>query len=374
MRVAIVHDWLVTYAGSERVLEQMLSCYPESDLYAVCDFIGEADRGFLQGRQVQTTGIQRYPFARKFYRAYLPWMPRAVERLDLSTYDLIISSCHAVSKGVRTRPDQLHICMCYTPARYLWDMEDEYLRSAGLTRGLARWVVRRMIERLRAWDLQASRRVDAFIAISGFIAGRIRQCYQRDSVVIYPPVDTEFYRPGTVKEDYYVTASRLVSYKRVGLIVQALAAMPDRRLIVIGDGPEMKKIQRSATANVTILGYQASDVLKDYIQRARAFVFAAEEDFGIVAVEAQACGTPVIAFGKGGATETVRDGLTGIFFGEQTAESIIDAVQRFEGMAFDPQVCRANAMRFAPERFRREFSAFVEQEWQSFCRRKEVHS
>lgn len=374
MKVAIVHDWLITYAGSERVLEQMLSCYPEADLYAVCDFVNESDRGFLHGHQPGTTTIQRYPFARKFYRAYLPWMPRAVERLDLSSYDLIISSCHAVSKGVHTRPDQLHVCMCYTPPRYIWDMEDEYLRSAGLTRGLAARVVRRMIGRLRMWDLQASTRVDAFIAISGFIAGRIKQCYQRDSVVIYPPVDTEFYRPDSDKEDYYVTASRLVPYKRVGLIVQAFAAMPDRRLIVIGDGPEMKKIQRSATPNVTVLGYQASDVLKGYMQRARAFVFAAEEDFGIVPVEAQACGTPVIAFGKGGATETVRDGSTGIFFSEQTVESLTEAVHRFEGMTFDPRGCRANAVRFAPERFRQEFSAFVEHEWQAFCKRKEACS
>lgn len=374
MKVAIVHDWLVTYAGSERVLEQMLACYPEADLYAVCDFVGDADRGFLHGHQVQTTGIQRYPLARKFYRAYLPWMPRAIERLDLSTYDLIISSCHAVSKGVHTRPDQLRICMCYTPARYIWDMEDEYLRSAGLTRGLATWVVRRMIGHLRMWDLQASRGVDAFIAISGFIGGRIKQCYQRESVVIYPPVDTEFYRPGVVKEDYYVTASRLVPYKRVDLIVRAFAAMPDRRLVVIGDGPEMKKIRRNATPNVTLLGYQASEVLVDYMQRARAFVFAAEEDFGIVPVEAQACGTPVIAFGEGGATETVRDGTTGIFFGEQTVESLTEAIYRFETMTFDPGTCRANAVRFAPERFRQEFSAFVENEWQAFCKRKEACS
>ncbi|MFZ2413095.1 MAG: glycosyltransferase [Candidatus Cryosericum sp.] len=371
--MAIVHDWLITYAGSERVLEQMLACYPESDLYAVCDFIPASERSFLQGHSVKTTGIQRFPFARKVYRAYLPWMPRAVERLDLSTYDLVISSCHAVSKGVRTSPGQLHISMCYTPPRYIWDMEDEYLRSAGLTRGLAARVVRRMIGRLRRWDLQASRGVDAFVAISGFIANRIRQCYHRDSAVIYPPVNTEFYRPGAVKEGYYLTASRLVPYKRVDLIVQAFAAMPDRRLIVIGDGPEMRKIRRSATSNVTMLGYQESDALKDYMQRARAFVFAAEEDFGIVPVEAQACGTPVIAYGRGGATETVEDGSTGIFFAEQTVESIMEAVQRFEGMTFDPQACRANAMRFAPERFRVEFSMFVEHEWQLFCSRQGVH-
>lgn len=374
MKVAIVHDWLVTYAGSERVLEQMLSCYPEADLYAVCDFVGDADRGFLQGHRVQTTSIQRLPLAWRFYRMYLPLMPRAVERLDLSAYDLIVSSCHAVSKGVRTRPDQLHICMCYTPARYLWDMEDEYLRSAGLTQGLAARVVRRVIARLRSWDLQASAGVDRFVAISAFIAGRIKQCYQRDSVVIYPPVDTGFYRPGAIKEDFYLTASRLVPYKKIGLIVQAFAAMPDRRLVVIGNGPDMKTISRAATPNVTVLGYQASGVLKDHMQRARAFVFAAEEDFGIVPVEAQACGTPVIAFGKGGITETVRDGSTGIFFGEQTVESIIDAVRRFEELTFDPQACRANAMRFAPERFRQEFSTFVEGEWKAFCRRKEVPS
>jgi glycosyltransferase involved in cell wall biosynthesis len=374
VKVAIVHDWLVTYAGSERVLEQMLLCYPEADLYAVCDFIPASDRGFLSGHQIRTTSIQRYPYARRFYRAYLPWMPRAVERLDLSGYDLVISSCHAVSKGVRTRSDQLHICMCYTPARYIWAMEDEYLRGAGLTRGMAAWAAHHLIRNLRAWDLQASRGVNSFIAISEFIADRIRQCYQRDSLVIYPPVDTEFYRPGGGREGYFLTASRLVSYKHVDLIVQAFAAMPDRHLVVIGDGPEMKKIRRDATPNVIIMGYQPSDVLRDYMQRARAFVFAAEEDFGIVPVEAQACGTPVIAFGKGGATETVRDGVTGVFFGEQTVQSLTEAVHRFEAMTFDPLACRANAVRFAPERFRQEFSAFVEREWQAFCKRKEAAS
>ncbi len=369
MRVAIVHDWLVTYAGSERVLEQMLACYPEADLYAVCDFVDEAERGFLQGHPVRTTSIQRLPLARRFYRAYLPCMPKAVERLDLSAYDLIISSCHAVSKGVRTRQDQLHVCMCYTPPRYLWDMEEAYLRSAGLTTGPAAWAARRGIERLRQWDVQASSGVVSFIAISSFIADRIRQCYQRDSVVVYPPVDTEFYRPGATREDCYVTASRLVSYKQVDLIVRTFAGMPDRRLFVIGDGPEMKKIRRDATPNVQVLGYQPADVLRGYMQRARAFVFAAEEDFGIVPVEAQACGTPVIAFGRGGAAETVQDGTTGIFFEEQTVESLGAAIRRFETMTFDPASCRANAVRFAPERFRQEFTQFVDSQWKAFRRR-----
>jgi glycosyltransferase involved in cell wall biosynthesis len=372
LRIAIVHDWLVTYAGSERVLEQMLSCFPEADLYAVCDSIPAPQRAFLQGHQVRTTCIQRFPLARKHYRAYLPCMPRAIGQLDLSGYDLVISSCHAVSKGVRTSPGQLHVCMCYTPPRYLWDMENEYLRSAGLSSGPAGWTVRGLIDRLRAWDLRASEGVDAFIAISNFVAGRIRKCYGRESTVIYPPVDTEFYTPGGERADYYLTASRLVSYKRIDLIVQTLRALGDRKLVVIGDGPEMNRIRRDAPPNVTVLGYQPSEVLVEYMRQARAFVFAAKEDFGIVLLEAQACGTPVIAFGGGGAMETVKDGTTGIFFPEQTVESLAAAVRRFETMTFDPQACRANAVRFAPERFRQEFSSFVEDQWQAFCKRKEA--
>jgi glycosyltransferase involved in cell wall biosynthesis len=372
VKVAIVHDWLVTYAGSERVLEQMLSCYPEADLYAVCDFIPASERAFLQGHSVKTTGIQRLPFARRFYRAYLPWMPRAVERLDLSGYDLVISSCHAVSKGVRTHAGQLHICMCYTPPRYLWDMEDEYLRGAGLTRGFGRWLVRRMLDRLRAWDLRASKGVGAFVAISHFIAGRIQKCYGRDSIVICPPVDTEFYTPGTTRGDFYVTASRLVSYKRIDLIVQAFAAMPDKRLVVIGDGPDIARIRLLAGPNVQIMGFQRSEVLCDYLQRARAFVFAAEEDFGIAPVEAQACGTPVIAFEKGGISEIVRgldqEDPTGVFFSRQSADSIVDAVHQFEdsGSLIAPAACRVNAERFGVMRFRDEFTQFVEDSWRTF--------
>ena len=374
MRVAIVCDWLVTYAGAERVLEQMLKCYPDADLFAVVDFLPQEQRGFIMDKPVTTTCIQHYPFAHRFYQKYLFRMPIAIEQLDLSAYDLIISSSHAVAKGVITGPAQLHLCYIHTPIRYGWDMQNQYLEESGLTRGLLSWAARRMLFSIRQWDVRTANGVDAFVANSQFIARRVWKVYRREASVIYPPVDVERFTLQEKKEDFYLTASRLTPYKKIDLIVRAFARMPDRRLIVIGDGPEMKKIRRDATPNVTILGYQLSNVLRDYMQRARAFVFAAEEDFGIVPVEAQACGTPVIAFGKGGATETVRDGWTGIFFGEQTAESIIDAVQRFEGMAFDPQVCRANAMRFAPERFRKEFSAFVEGEWEAFCHRKEAHS
>jgi len=374
MRVAIVCDWLITYAGSERVLEQMLKCYPDADLFAVVDFLPRGQRGFIMNKPVTTTSIQHYPFARRLYQKYLFKMPLAVEQLDLSGYDLVISSSHAVAKGVITGPGQLHICYIYTPIRYAWDMQNQYLEESGLTRGLLSWAVRRMLFSIRQWDVRTANGVDAFVADSRFIARRVWKVYRREASVIYPPVDVERFALHEKKEDFYLTASRLTPYKKVSLIVRAFAGMPDRRLIVIGDGPEMKKIRREATPNVTILGYQPSEVLVDYMQRARAFVFAAEEDFGIVPVEAQACGTPVIAFGEGGATETVRDGTTGIFFGEQTVESLTEAVHRFEAMTFDPRGCRANAVRFAPERFRQEFSAFVEHEWQAFCKRKEACS
>jgi glycosyltransferase involved in cell wall biosynthesis len=374
MRIAIVCDWLVTYAGSERVLEQMLKCYPDADLFAVVDFLPQGQRGFIMNKPVTTTCIQHYPFARRLYQKYLFKMPLAIEQLDLSGYELVISNSHAVAKGVITGPNQLHLCYIETPIRYAWDMQNQYLEESGLTRGPLSWMARRMLFSIRQWDARTANSVDAFVANSRFIARRVWKVYRREASVIYPPVDVERFTLQEKKEDFYLTVSRLTPYKKVSLIVQAFAAMPDRRLIVIGDGPEMKKIRRAATSNVTILGYQPSEVLVDYMQRARAFIFAAEEDFGIVPVEAQACGTPVIAFGEGGATETVRDGTTGIFFGEQTVESLTDAVRRFEAMTFDPRACRTNAIRFAPERFRQEFSVFVEQEWQAFCGPTEARS
>jgi glycosyltransferase involved in cell wall biosynthesis len=373
MRIAIVCDWLISYAGSERVLEQMLKCYPDADLFAVVDFVPQGQRGFIMNKPVTTTCIQHYPFARRLYQKYLFKMPLAIEQLDLSGYELIISNSHAVAKGVITGPNQLHLCYIETPIRYAWDMQTQYLEESGLTRGPLSWMARRMLFSIRQWDVRTANGVDTFVANSRFIARRVWKVYRREASVIYPPVDVERFTLREQKEGFYLTASRLTPYKKVDLIVRAFASMPDRRLIVIGDGPGVKKIRREATPNVTLLGFQPSDVLVDYMQRARAFVFAAQEDFGIVPVEAQACGTPVIAFGEGGATETVRDGTTGIFFGEQSVESLIEAVHRFETMTFEPRTCRTNAVRFAPERFRQEFSTFVEGEWQAFCKRREVH-
>jgi len=370
MKTAIIHDWLVTYAGAERVLEEMLQCFPEADLFSLIDFVPAAQRAFLRGKTPTTSFMQKLPRVQSRYRNYLPLMPLAVEQFDLSRYDLIISSSHAVAKGVLTGPDQLHVCMCYSPIRYAWDLQHQYLHESGLTRGLKSWIARLILHYIRLWDCRTANGVDQFIAISGFIARRIAKTYRRDAVIVYPPVDVERFALREKKDYFYVTASRLVPYKKIDLIVEAFSAMPGRSLVVIGDGPDLAKIRAKAGANVRVLGFQDDETLRDHLQRARAFVFAAEEDFGIAPLEAQACGTPVIAYGKGGAAETIvgasgnehsPSSPTGVFFMEQTVRSICAAVERFEATESDflPQACRANALRFAPDRFRDEFKATV---------------
>jgi glycosyltransferase involved in cell wall biosynthesis len=376
VKTAIVHDWLVTYAGAERVLEQMLEVLPDAELFSLIEFVPPAERAFLGGREVRTSFIQRLPWARTRYRSYLPLMPLAVEQFDLSGYDLVISSSYAVAKGVLTGPDQLHICMCYSPMRYVWDLQHQYLREGGLSRGLRSGVTRALLHYVRNWDSRTAQGVDEFIAISQFVSRRIRKVYRRQSVVIYPPVDVARFTPEGTREDYYVTASRLVPYKRVDLLVEAFAGLPDRRLVVIGEGPELPRIRSKAGANVSFLGAQPIPVLRQHLQRARAFVFAAEEDFGIAPVEAQACGTPVIAYGKGGALETVH-GLdhpraTGVFFEEQTVPAVQHAIRQFEQEEhrITPLDCRQNALRFGSDRFRQEFGALVQTRYCAF--RKEL--
>lgn len=368
MKTAIIADWLVTYAGSERVLEQMIACYPDADVFAVVDVVPEASRGFLQGKRPQTTFIQQLPRVGRWYQRYLPLMPLAIEQLDLSGYDLILSSSHAVAKGVIVGPDQLHISYVHSPIRYAWDLQHQYLHESGLDRRMMGWLARWFLHKIRLWDLRTQYGVDAFIANSRFIARRIHRVYGRDATVMYPPVDVDAFSLREVKEDFYLTASRMVPYKRMDLIVEAFAAMPDKRLVVIGDGPDAEKIRAKAASNLTLMGYQSTEVLRDYMQRAKAFVFAAEEDFGIAPVEAQACGTPVIAFGKGGALETVRglgvvsDAPTGVFFDAQTSAAIQAAVRQFEVQydTFVPSQIRQHAERFSVARFRQEYVAFVE--------------
>lgn len=376
-RVAIVHDWLTVYAGAERVLEQMLAVYPDADLYCVCDFLPPAERGFLQGRVPRTSFIQNLPGARKHYRSYLPLMPLAIEQLDLSGYDIVLSSSHAVAKGVLTGPDQLHVSYVHSPMRYAWDMQHQYLRESGLDKGLKGWAARWMLHKLRMWDLRSSFGVDLFLANSRFIARRIRKVYRREASVLHPPVQLDAFAPAAERQDYYVTASRLVPYKRVDLIVEAFAAMPQRRLVVIGDGPEMARLRALAAghANVELLGYRAQSEMARLLSGARAFVFAAEEDFGIAPLEAQASGIPVIAYGKGGALESVRSidtqnpqGATGLFFSEQTVSSLIGAIQRYESVeaAFDSAACRSHAELYGPARFRDALATRVSEAWERF--------
>jgi glycosyltransferase involved in cell wall biosynthesis len=368
-RVAIVHDWLVTYAGAERVLEQIIDCFPDADLFSLVDFV--EDRAFLRGKRATTSFIQRLPFARSRYRAYLPLMPLAIEQLDLSAYDLVISSSHAVSKGVLTGPDQVHVSYVHSPIRYAWDLQHQYLEQSNLARGVRSAFARIVLHYIRNWDIRTANSVDHFIANSEFIARRIKKVYQRDAQVIYPPVDVDAFSLNERKEPFYLTASRMVPYKKIDLIVEAFAGMPDKKLVVIGDGPQMSVIRARAGANVEILGYQPFDVLHEYMRRAKAFVFAAEEDFGIAPVEAQACGTPVIAFGKGGARETVRDASqtrpTGLFFSTQSASAIAAAVREFErnGERFSARDCRANAECFSAAHFRERFIASVDHALQS---------
>ncbi|WP_322041903.1 glycosyltransferase family 4 protein [Paraburkholderia sp. J67] len=363
-RVAIVHDWLVTYAGAERVLEQIIDVFPDADLFSVVDFVDDKDRAFLRGKRATTSFIQRLPKARTRYRAYLPFMPLAIEQLDVSGYDVVISSSHAVAKGVLTGPDQYHISYVHSPIRYAWDLQHQYLQESRLTRGPKSMLARVILHYIRNWDVRTANSVDQFVANSEFIARRIHKVYQRDAAVVYPPVDVDSFELETRKEDFYLTASRLVPYKKIDLIVEAFSRMPDKRLVVIGDGPDMQKVRAKAGPNVEVMGYQPFSVLHDRMRRAKAFVFAAEEDFGISVVEAQACGTPVIAYGKGGALETVRDTgsrPTGLFFDEQRAEAIIAAVETFERdpKRFRAEDCRDNAERFSSAHFRAQFFARV---------------
>ena len=352
MRVAIVHDWLTVYAGAEKALEQILSIFPKADLFSVVDFFPDHLRHHLKGKRAKTTFVQHLPFAKKFYRSYLPFMPIAIEQLDVTDYDLVISSSHAVAKGVITAPGQRHLCYCYSPCRYAWDLQHQYLegKKSPLTRYL--------LHKLRLWDARSANGVDTFMAISHFIAKRIEKCYRRSAEVVYPPVAIDKFPLQEHKNDFYVTASRLVSYKKIDLIVDAFRAMPGRRLIVIGSGPEEKALRKKASANVTFTGHLPHEKLADYLGKARAFVYAALEDFGIAPLEAQACGTTLIAYGAGGVKETCEG--SAYFFEQQSAEAIQLAIENFEEKKpISPWKCRQNAERFSEQRFREEFLKIV---------------
>lgn len=368
MKTALVHDWVVTLGGAERVLESFRHMWPNAPLFTlVCDPQSVERLGFSMDR-VHTSFLQRFPRATKWYTKYAPFYPVAIEGLDLGDYDVILSSSWAAAKGVLVRADQVHVCYCHTPMRFAWEKTHEYTREARLYRGLKGVIGLLMLHYLRLWDLGTANRVDHFVANSYNVARRIWRTYRREAVVVYPPVDVHRFRADRQRDDFFLFVSRLVPYKRVDLVVDAFRRL-DLPLVVIGDGPMAEWVQHRAGGNITYLGRQGDDVVKDYMERCRAFVFAADEDFGIVPVEAQAAGAPVIAFGKGGVLETVVgatghnwETATGLFFDRQAVDSLVEAVKRFVELEkrFVPEAIRANAERFDRARFEREMADVLE--------------
>lgn len=369
MKTAIVHEWLVNYAGSEKVVESFTNIWQDADVFTLVDFLNDEERRIiLKGKKAKTSFIQSLPYAKKRHRKYLPLFPKAIESFDLSKYDLIISSSHSVAKGVRTNKNQLHICYCHSPMRYAWDEADYYLKEANLNSGIKGLVAQSILKYLRKWDLKSADNVDYFIANSNHIAKKIKRIYNRHADVIYPPVDVEKFSLATEKEDFYLTASRLVPYKRIDLIIEAFTRMPDKKLIVIGSGPEKERLKTKAASNISLIGYQEFDSLKSYMQKAKAFVFAAEEDFGIIVVEAMACGTPVIAGNFGGTTESVVDKKTGVLFPNQTVDSIVEAVKNFDVIAksINNSEVRIHSEKFSREIFEKNIKTYVDEKIQLF--------
>jgi glycosyltransferase involved in cell wall biosynthesis len=372
MRIALVHDWLDTWGGGEAVLAELLAVFPGADVYTLVDYLAPDDRARLHAATIVTSLLQHAPGARHWFRYAATLRPQIIERFDLARYDVVVSDSHAIAKGARTGPGQVHVCYCHTPARFAWTMRETYSDRASAGSWWRRPLVERALSRFRDWDRSACTRVDRFVANSRHIAATIARCYGRDADVVYPPVAVERFASAaqecaaTARSDEYITVSRLVPYKRVDVLVEAFRALPDRRLVVIGDGPELQRLQALAVPNVEFAGRQDNAQAARRVAGARAFLFAAEEDFGIAPVEAQAAGTPVIAYGRGGVRESVR-GLdesapTGVFFDTQTPQAVVAAIRTFETSAgrIDAAACRDNAIRFAPARFRAEIARVVD--------------
>jgi glycosyltransferase involved in cell wall biosynthesis len=366
VRVAVVHDWLYVIGGAERVLSEILRCYPQADVFTLFDVLTPSDRGRLGIDRAHTSFLQKMPFIRSHHRLFLPLMPLAIEQFDLSGYDLVISSSYAVAKGILTSPDQVHVSYIHSPIRYAWDMQHSYLRESGYSRGLKSALARFILHHIRMWDIRTAHSADEMIANSAFIARRIRKIYGRTAHVIYPPVVQSLGGSPIARGNHFLAASRLVPYKNMGAIVEAFGLLPDLELTVAGDGPQASRLRALAGPNVSFVGSVTDKELRRLMATARAFIFAAEDDFGIVPVEAMSEGTPVLALARGGVRETVTGSMvrrTGMFFLHPTPEDIAACVRAFinEESTFLPENCRTQASRFSPERFRAEFIAFVDQ-------------
>jgi glycosyltransferase involved in cell wall biosynthesis len=358
MRVAIVHYWLVAMRGGEKVLEALCECFHDADIYTHV-YNPNAVSEVIRQHRVQQTFIASLPRARRYYQKYLPLMPYALEQLDLSGYDLVISSESGPAKGVLTNPETVHVCYCHTPMRYLWSNYHSYKAGA---KPVTKMLMPSLTHALRLWDVASAARVDHFIANSANVANRIQKYYRRDAEVIYPPVDTTSIRPdGKAPDDFYLHVGQLVQYKRVDVVIRAFNKL-GRRLVVIGDGPETQGLRKLAGPTVEIIGWQNSETLARHYSRCRALIFAADEDFGIVPVEAMSAGRPVIAYRRGGALETVNPGVTGLFFDRQEPEALVGAVERFEEIEpnFDSRRISASAQAFSREVFKNRITASID--------------
>jgi glycosyltransferase involved in cell wall biosynthesis len=359
MKLAIIHEWLNIYGGSERLLAEILGLYPQADLHALIhnrqNLIGTP----LEGRHVNTSFLQNIPRVEHLYRGLLPLMPFAIERMDVRKYDVVLSISHAVAHGIKTNKDQIHVSYVCTPMRYAWHLQDDYLHLHRLDKPLIGAAARLTLSLLRHWDRESALRADHLLAISHWTAQKIQQAWGREAQVMYPPVDVERFSPAREREDFYIHVSRLVPYKMTAEIIRAFNELK-LPLVVIGDGPEMPRLQKLAKGNIKLVGYQSDEVVTDLLNRAKAFVYMAVEDFGIAMVEAQAAGCPVIAYGKGGAVEIVKDAETGLLFQEQSSRSLNEAVLRFQKIRFNSKAASSNAARFSSQRFREEFLAYME--------------
>ncbi len=359
MKIALLHDWIIDIGGSEKVFKELCEIFKSADIYTILYNQESLKKLGVENRKIYASVVQKFPFSKKLYRNYSFIYPFIVEQFDLSKYDLIISSSHAFIKGVLKQSSQIHISYCHTPIRYAWDLYFDYMKTLNpITKALSTY----FLHKIRIWDYISAQRIDYFIANSHYVAHRIKKIYNKFAYVIYPPVEVDKFELETKKENYYITAGRFVPYKKIDVIVRAFSTMRDKKLIVIGNGPDFHKIKKIATSNVELLGYQDFENLKYYLKKSKAFIYMADEDFGILPVEAQACGTPVIAYKKGGVLETVIENKTGVFFLNQNEESLINAVNEFEKIEskFDAYEIRKNAERFSRENFRNNFLKFLQ--------------
>ncbi|TSD02141.1 MAG: group 1 glycosyl transferase [Parcubacteria group bacterium Athens0714_26] len=367
MKIALVHDYLNQYGGAEKVLEAFTEIFPDAPIYTLIYNQKIIDK-YFPGKKIRASFLQKVPFSGSYHRFFPPLMPMAIEKFDLSDFDLIVSDSASFAKGALTKPEALHICYCHTPPRYAWDDSHKYIKEFSMP-SLAKIFIPFFMNYIRLWDKEAASRVDEFVCNSSFVTRRIKKYYKRDAEVIHPPVDTEFFKPiSKPSEEYYLMVGRLLPYKRFDIAIEAFNKL-EMPLKIIGSGPDKRKLKKMANWNIEFLGELSSEKLKEYYQNCKALIFPQEEDFGIVALEAMACGRPIIAYRGGGALESVLEGKTGVFFDEQNMESLVEAVKKFQPQKFDSSFIRQHALKFDKEIFKKKIKDFIEKSYNDYWNR-----